>query len=131
MNGEAFILGDRAAALAHYPHMRAAGGLLWVSGISARQPDDSLPSGGIREQTRAVLDNLREILSRAGAGLEHLVDVAVFLADMADYAGYNEVYNTIFEASTGPTRTTMAVKQLPLPGLRIEIKAVAMDPRHK
>ncbi|MBU6429595.1 MAG: RidA family protein [Cyanobacteria bacterium REEB65] len=109
--------------------MRAFGGLLWVSGISARQPDSSLPPGGIREQTRAILENLREILARAGADLSHLVDVTVFLLDMADYAGYNEVYNTFFDAQTGPTRTTVGVKQLPLPGLLLEIQAVACDPR--
>jgi 2-aminomuconate deaminase len=63
--------------------------------------------------------------------LEHLVDLTVFLVDMADYDGFNEVYNQYFDAVSGPTRTTVAVKQLPCKPpnrLLIEIKAVALAP---
>lgn len=136
VNGKGYILPDRAPALANYPHMREAGGLLFVSGISARRPDGSiegvatLPDGGkerdIRAQTRAVLENLRVVLRSAGADLDNLVDVTAFLVDMADYAGFNEVYDRYFDAAGGPARTTMAVKQLPGPDLLIEIKAVAL-----
>jgi 2-aminomuconate deaminase len=63
--------------------------------------------------------------------LEHLVDLTVFLVDMADYDGFNEVYNQYFDAVSGPTRTTVAVKELPCKPpnrLLIEIKAVALAP---
>nr|HNH81885.1 RidA family protein [Acidobacteriota bacterium] len=100
MNGQAYILHERAKALARYPHMRRVGGLLYVSGTSSRRPDNSfdgvtLKADGtveldIRAQTRAVIENIRLILREAGADLTHLVDVTVFLVDMKDYTGYNE-----------------------------------------
>lgn len=117
--------------MAHYPHMRQAANLLFVSGISCRKPDGTLEGTDIRGQTRAVIENLRAILRSADADLANLVDVTVFLADISDYSGYNAVYDTYFEAETGPTRTTVAVKDLPLPGLLIEIKAVALAPSPK
>lgn len=139
VNGKGYILPERAQALANYPHMREAAGLLFVSGISARRPDgtvegaDLLPDGhkrlDIRAQTRAVLENLRGVLRPAGANLGNLVDVTAFLVDMADFAGYNEVYDEYFHAAQGPARTTVGVKQLPGPDLLIEIKAVALKPR--
>ncbi|KAL2919467.1 hypothetical protein HK105_201113 [Polyrhizophydium stewartii] len=139
-NGQAFILGDKAQSLANYPHARKAGGFIFVSGISSRRLDNTwegvsveeLPDGtfklDIRAQTRAVITNIRAILNAAGAGLEHVVDLTVFLSDMEHYAEYNKVYNEFFDAETGPTRTTVAVKQLPNPRLLIEIKAVALAP---
>lgn len=138
MNGRGYILPDRARTLANYPHMREAGGFLFVSGISARRPDGSVegvsvrPDGSkirdIRAQTRAVIENLRQVLRAAGADLENLVDVTAFLSDMADYPGYNEVYDQYFSAETGPARTTIAARQLPGPDLLIEIKAIALAP---
>lgn len=132
------LLGDRAKALAAYPHARRVGDWVFVSGISSRRPDDThegvevLPDGtvvkDIRAQTRAVLQNIGVILRAAGSDLGEVVDLTVFLVDMRDYAGMNEVYNTFFEAQSGPTRTTVAVHQLPHPNLLVEIKAVAFSP---
>ena len=142
LNGESFLLHQRAGALAHYPHMRAYGGLLYLSGISSRRFDDthegvSVQADGsvsldIAVQTRAVLDNIAHILSAAGADLGHVVDLTCYLVDMQHYAAYNAVYNQYFpSAANGPVRTTVAVKQLPHPNLLIEIKAVAIDPRQQ
>ena len=132
---EAFILPDRAPALAHYPHARGAGDFVFVSGISCRRPDNSYEGvyrgadGTVslesREQTRAVLENIATILAAAGLGLEHVVDLTTFLVNMSDYAGYNEVYNSCFDAASGPSRTTVGVRELPHPHLLIEIKVVA------
>jgi 2-aminomuconate deaminase len=69
------------------------------------------------------------ILERAGASLKDLIDVTVFLVDMKDYAAFNEVYNQYFDPQTGPSRTTVAVHQLPSPKLLIEIKSVASLPK--
>ncbi|CAG8437956.1 4636_t:CDS:2 [Acaulospora colombiana] len=82
----------------------------------------------IREQTRAVIENIATILEASRASLEDVVDLTVFLVDMKDYSGFNEVYNKYFDAQNGPARTTVAVKQLPSPKLLIEIKATAMIP---
>ena len=81
----------------------------------------------IREQTRVVLSNIRDILAAAGAGLEDVVEVSSFLVNMNDFAGYNEVYAEFFGPG-GPARTTVAVHQLPHPQLLIEIKCVAYKP---
>ena len=82
----------------------------------------------IREQTRVVLSNIRDILAAAGAGLEDVVEVSSFLVNMNDFGGYNAVYAEYFDEN-GPARTTVAVHQLPHPHLLIEIKAVAHIPQ--
>ena len=135
MPNEPLIVEDRPGALANYPHARKVGDLLFVSGMSCRQPDnshvgvESEDDGTIHRdiavQTRAVIENLQAILAAADAELTDVVDLTVFLIDMDDYAGFNEVYNEYFDAQTGPARTTVAVAELPHPNLAIEIKAVA------
>jgi 2-aminomuconate deaminase len=139
MNGTtAYILKDRAGALANYPHARRVGELIFVSGVSSRRHDnthegvtihdDGRVELDIRAQTRAVIENIRVILQAADAELEHIVDITVFLVDMKDYGGMNEAYDEYFRAETGPTRTTVAVHQLPHPNLLIEMKVVAVAP---
>ena len=81
----------------------------------------------IRAQTRAVIENIRDILASAGAGLADVVEISTFLVNMNDFGGYNRVYGEFFDAD-GPARTTVAVHQLPHPQLLIEIKAVAYKP---
>ena len=135
MPNEPLIVEGRPGALANYPHARKVGDLLFVSGMSCRQPDDShvgveTEDDGtivrdVAVQTRAVIDNLHAILDAADAVLDDVVDLTVFLIDMADYADFNDVYNEFFDAETGPARTTVAVAELPHPNLAIEIKAVA------
>ncbi|MCS7079622.1 MAG: RidA family protein [Chloracidobacterium sp.] len=138
MGEDTIIVADFARPRANYPHARRAGGFLFVSGLSARQADDTIagvthtPDGqvvrDIAAQAEAVLENLRTVLRAAGAELDHLVDVTVFLTDMADYAAFNAVYDRYFTAASGPTRTTVAVRELPHPDLLIEIKAIAVAP---
>jgi len=137
-NGEAFILGNAAKAKANYPHLRRTNGMLYVSGASSRRSDNTyrgatLQADGtyaldIAEQTRGVIENIRHILSVAGANLSHVVDVTCFLTDMKYYAEFNKVYNEYFNIESGPTRTTVAVKELPGPLIILEIKALAVDP---
>jgi len=132
---ESIVLNDRARALGSYPHARRVGDLIFVSGTSSRRPDnthegvtirsDGVVETDIRAQTHAVLRNIDTILRRGGASLAHIIDITTFLVSMDDFPGYNEVYNTYFNATDGPTRTTVAVAQLPHPNLRIEIKAIA------
>jgi len=138
-NGTAYILNNHAKSIANYPHMREINGMLYVAGTSSRNADNSIRGAtqkadgswdlDIKEQTRGVIENIRKILQSAGAGLEHLVDVTIFLIDMKDYRAMNEVYNEYFNAQNGPARTTVAVRELPIPQLLIEIKAVAVKPQ--
>ena len=81
----------------------------------------------IKAQTRAVIKNIETILESVDAALNDVVEVSSFLVNMNDFAGYNEVYSEYFNED-GPTRTTVAVHQLPHPLLLIEIKAVAYKP---
>lgn len=120
-----------------FPHLRVVGDWIFVSGTSARRPDNTIAGAVVDElgtvdldieiQTRAVLANIDRILSTVGAGLEDLVDVTVFLANMNDFGGYNRVWAEMFDES-GPTRTTVAVHQLPHPHLLVEMKATAHRP---
>ncbi|NYT75460.1 RidA family protein [Alcaligenaceae bacterium] len=132
------VVSGKATPRGAFPHIKRAGDFLFVSGTSARRPDNSIAGAtadamgttqlDIREQTRAVIENIRDILANEGAGLEHLVEVSAFLVNMNDFGGYNEVYGQFFTAD-GPTRTTVAVHQLPHPHLLVEIKAVAWLPQ--
>lgn len=120
-----------------FPHIKRAGDFLYVSGTSSRRPDNTFAGASadamgvtdldIREQTRAVIENLGKILEQEGASLDDLVQVTTYLVNMNDFGGYNEVYAEHFTES-GPSRTTVAVHQLPHPHLLIEIQAVAHKP---
>ena len=133
-----YILNRHAQALGSYPHARRVGDFIYVSGTSSRREDnthegveisaDGTVTKDIATQTRAVIKNIDKILKLAGAGIEDVIDITTFLVDMQDFKGYNAVYNEFFHAETGPTRTTVAVHQLPHPNLLIEIKAVAYKP---
>ncbi len=134
---DAKILSDKAKPRGKFPHIKRAGDFLFVSGTSSRLPDNSFAGAtvdemgtthlDIRVQTAAVIENIKDILSSMGAGLEHVVDITTFLVNMNDFGGYNEVYGKYFDVD-GPTRTTVAVHQLPHPLLLIEIKATAFLP---
>jgi 2-aminomuconate deaminase len=137
MADEGRVLAHKATPRGKYPHYRRAGDFIFVSGTSARRADNTIAgttvdaSGSahmdIVAQTRAVIENIADILAAAGAALSDVVEVSAFLVDMNDFAGYNEAYGTYFDYD-GPARTTVAVHQLPHPHLRIEIKAVAYKP---
>ncbi len=132
------VVAGKAKPRGSFPHFRRAGDFIFVSGTSSRRPDDSIAGAqrdadgtyvlDIRAQTRAVLENVRDILLSAGAALADVVEVSTYLLSMADFAGYNEVYSEFF-GYEGPARTTVAVAQLPHPQLLIEIKVVAYRPQ--
>ncbi len=132
------VIAGKAHPRGTFPHFRRAGDFIFVSGTSARRADDSIAgaevgAGGavlldIRVQTRAVIENIRDILVAAGASLADVVEVSTFLVSMDDFKGYNEVYGEFF-GYQGPARTTVAVAELPHPHLLIEIKAVAWRAR--
>jgi 2-aminomuconate deaminase len=128
------VLPGKARPRGTFPHFRRAGDFIFVSGTSARRADDSIagaecgsdgrPVLDIRAQTRAVIENIRDILAAAGAGLADVVEVSTYLANMGDFGGYNDVYSEFF-GYQGPARTTVAVAALPHPQLLIEMRAVA------
>jgi 2-aminomuconate deaminase len=134
------VIAGKAKPRGKYPHIKRAGDFLFISGTSSRRADNSIVGADvdamgttrldIRTQTRAVIENVRDILASAGATLKDVVELSAFLVNMNDFAGYNEVYGEYFDYD-GPARTTVAVHQLPHPHLLIEIKAVAYKPEAK
>lgn len=138
---EGIVIEGRAQPLGNYPHVRRVGDFIYVSGASSRRPDNThvgatQKSDGtwdldIEAQTQAVIENIGLLLKEMDADLSHVVDVTTFLVDMKDFKGYNKVYGTFFNHQSGPTRTTVAVHQLPHPNILIEIKAVAYKPLSK
>ena len=134
---EGKVLKGKATPRGKYPHIKRAGDFLIVSGTSARCADNSIAGAkvdelgtthlDIRAQTRAVIENIRDILQSAGAQLSDVVEISTYLVNMNDFGGYNDVYGEYF-GQDGPARTTVAVHQLPHPHLLIEIRALAYKP---
>jgi 2-aminomuconate deaminase len=134
---ESKVVEGKATPRGKYPHVKRGGDILFVSGTSSRRADDSIAGADvdalgkarldIRVQTRAVIENIRDILQAAGAGLNDVIEITSYLVNMNDFAGYNEVYGEFF-GYDGPARTTVAVHQLPHPHLLIEITARAYRP---
>jgi len=131
------VVEGKATPRGKYPHVKRAGDFLFVSGTSARRLDNTIAGAevdalgttqlDIRIQTRAVIENIRDILHSAGAQLNDVVEISTYLVNMNDFAGYNEIYGEFF-GYDGPARTTVAVHQLPHPHLLIEIRATAYKP---
>jgi len=122
-----------------YPHARRVGELLFLSGIGPRDPgsnaivgnvhdaDGRLISYDIDAQTRTVFANVRTVLEASGARWEDLVDVTVYLTDMArDFKTYNAVWAEYFpDIDTAPCRTTLGITELPTQ-IAIELKCTAV-----
>jgi 2-iminobutanoate/2-iminopropanoate deaminase len=108
---------------APYSQAIRVGELVFVSGQLALRPGDKELSGGtIEEQTEQVLQNLKAILEEGGSGLDKLVKTTVFLTDLGDFQGMNEVYAKHVGAAP-PARATVEVAALPS-GALVEIEAV-------
>ena len=122
-----------------YPHARRVGNLLFLSGVGPRQPGTNAIPGNVYDdngllveydieaQCRSVFANVRTILEASGAQWTDLVDVTVYLTDMArDFAAYNKLYAEYF-TDAQPCRTTLGITALPTP-IAIELKCVAALP---
>lgn len=128
-------------AVGHYPHARRVGEMLFLSGIGPRDPvsngipgnvhdaDGRLIAYDIAAQTHAVFANVRAVLDASGGRWEDLVDVTVYLTDMAhDFKVYNAIWAEYFpDAASAPCRTTLGITALPTP-IAIELKCIAVLP---
>jgi 2-iminobutanoate/2-iminopropanoate deaminase len=109
---------------APYSQAIKAGGFVFVAGQVGVTPDNPVPVGDtIQEQTEQTLTNLRAILEAAGSGMDRLVKTTVFLTNLDDFQGMNEVYAR-HVGDQPPARSTFEVSKLP-PGLLVEIEAIA------
>jgi 2-iminobutanoate/2-iminopropanoate deaminase len=115
--------GKAPAAIGPYSQAIGAGGLLFTSGQIPLSPESGEVVGStITEQTEQVLKNLKAVLEEGGANFSRVVKTTCFLADMADFAAFNEVYAKYFTEK--PARSTVAVKQLPR-NVLVEVEAIA------
>ena len=111
-------------AIGPYSQAVIAGGFLFTAGQVALDPaTGELVPGGIAEQTSRALENLRAVLREAGTDFSQVVKTTVFLVDMADFSGMNEIYGRAF-GDHRPARSTVAVAALPR-GARVEIEVIA------
>jgi 2-aminomuconate deaminase len=134
---ESKVVEGKAKPRGRFPHIKRAGDFLFVSGTSSRRADDTIAGAqtdtfgitrlDIREQTRAVIENIRDILASMEASLKDVIEISTYLVNMEDFEVYNEVYAQYFDEQ-GPARTTVAVRQLPHTHLLIEMKAIAYKP---
>lgn len=108
-----------------YSSAMIVGNLVYVSGQSGRDPVTDHVAEDIEAQTEQVLTNIKTILEAAGSSLSKVVRCGVFLTDMREFKRMNAVYERMF-AGHRPARTTVAVSELPGPGLKVEIDAVAL-----
>lgn len=111
------------AAIGPYSQALVSGGLVFTSGQIPLDPaTDAVVAGGIEAQTEQVMKNLAAVLAEAGSGLEKAVKTTCFLADMNDFAAFNEVYARHFTGK--PARSCVAVRQLPKSVL-VEVEVIA------
>jgi len=110
------------AAIGPYSQAIQVGSLLFTSGQIPLRADGSLVEGGIEEQTRQVLQNLRAVIEAAGASLDRVAKTTVFLKDLQDFAAMNAIYEAAFGGHR-PARSAVQVARLPRDVL-VEIEAV-------
>jgi 2-iminobutanoate/2-iminopropanoate deaminase len=117
---------DKApGAVGPYSQAIVANGVVYTAGQLGLDPQTKqFVAGGVEEQTRQALQNVRAVLEAAGSSLDRVIKTTVFLQNMDDFAAVNEVYATFFTADP-PARSAVQVARLPLDGL-VEIEAVAL-----
>ena len=114
---------DAPAAIGPYSQAMVTGNLLFTSGQIAIDPaTGNVVEGGIVEQTEQVMKNLDAVLKAAGATFDNVVKTTCFLAEIADFAAFNEVYGRYFTSK--PARSCVAVKDLPK-GVLAEVEVIA------
>ena len=128
MGGKEVVRTERAPAPfqgAPYSQAIRANGFVFVSGQLALEPEHAeIVGDSIQEQTEKVFDNLQAILEEAGLGLERIVKTTVYLADLGDFGGMNEIYARRV-GQPPPARATVEVSKLPS-GAKVEIEAIAL-----
>ena len=117
---------DKApAAIGPYSQAIIANGMVFTAGQGAMVPETKkIIEGGIEEQTRQTLTNVKAILEAAGTSLDQVVKTTVFLKDMNSFAAMNAVYATFF-GENPPARSTVEVARLPL-DILVEIEVIAL-----
>lgn len=100
------------------------GNLIYTAGQIPLDKAGNMVPGGIKEQTKQVLENVKAVIEAGGSKLDNVIKATVFMKDLNDFAGMNEVYAQYFNAANAPARTTIQVARIPKDSL-VEIEVVA------
>lgn len=123
MNQKELIHTDKApAAVGPYSQAVAFGQMVFTSGQIGINPADGQVAEGFAQQAKQVLDNLGEVLKAGGASYDSVIKTTCFLADMGDFAEFNEIYSEYFKSK--PARSCVAAKTLPK-NVLVEVEAIA------
>ncbi len=116
---------DAPGAIGPYSQAIGIEGLVFCSGQIPLDPaTGEIVAGGINEQTRRVMENIRAVLAAAGSSFEQIIKTTIFLADMNDFASVNAIYGEYFP-SNPPARSTVQVARLPRDA-RVEVEVIAL-----
>ncbi len=121
--GGALVIGGRKLSLSKAVR---AGDMIYVTGQVPFMNGEVMTSGSIEDQTRAVIDQIRDILAEAGCDLSSVVKAMVWLRDRADFPGFNSVYGEHFPID--PPARSAVVSEL-LVDVRVEVEVIAYDPK--
>ncbi|OCL81728.1 RidA family protein [Arcobacter porcinus] len=113
------------SAIGPYNQAVSFGELIFTSGqIALDAKKMEVVNGGIKEQTRQVMENLKAILEEAGSSFDNVIKTTCFLSDMENFNAFNEVYGEYFQVLIAPARSTVAVKTLPK-NVLVEVEVIA------
>jgi 2-iminobutanoate/2-iminopropanoate deaminase len=120
------IIKTEKASLPVGPYNQAVsiGNLIYTAGQIPLDRLGNMVSGGIKEQTQQVLENVKCVIEAGGSSLDKVVKATVFLKDLNDFGGMNEIYSQYFKSDNAPARTTIQVARIPKDSL-VEIEVVA------
>ena len=124
MNKQVIKTDKASLPVGPYNQAVAIGNLIYTAGQIPLDKAGTMVPGGIKEQTKQVLENVKAVIEAGGSSLDKVVKATVFLKDLNDFAGMNEMYAQYFKAETAPARTTIQVARIPKDSL-VEIEVVA------
>ncbi len=123
MKRSEFLLQDLAPPISHYCDAVRWGDLLFVSGLAPVDKSGKVVSDDVAAQTRQIFENMKLVLDAAGAGFGDVLKVTVYLTDVEDRKKINPVRQQYFGAAR-PASTLIGIKELAIPGMKVEIEAV-------
>ncbi len=126
MSKKCFILTEGPTAKGPYSPAVEANGLVFISGQGPFKEDGTLEQSSLEAETRRVMDNLGGVLKAAGLDFKDVVKTTCYLANIDDFAAFNDIYKTYFPEEP-PARTTIQAGRLPL-GFNVEVEAIAVRP---
>lgn len=113
------------AAIGPYSQGQTFQELVFTSGQLPLDPETmAFPEGGIKEQARQSLQNLKEVLEAGGASIDTVIKTTCFLADMSDFVAFNDIYTEVFGTENAPARSCVQAARLPKDAL-VEVEAIA------